>query len=69
MVANSNWIEFVCSLLTRIVKSEPFSISMFSSLGQLLAAGNLPEKTILIVSYYDALHTILFMQKVIVYES
>lgn len=43
MVANNNWIEFVCSLLTRIVKSEPFSISMFSSLGQLLAAGNLPE--------------------------
>lgn len=61
MVANSNWIGIVRSLLTRIVKNEPFSIGMFSSLGQLLAAGNLPEKHILIVSYSETLNKILFI--------
>lgn len=55
MVANSNWIEFVCSLLTRIVKSEPFSIKHVFKFRPALGGRKFAG-----VSYYEALHTILF---------
>lgn len=55
MVANNNWIEFVCSLLTRIVKSEPFYIKHVFKFRPALGGRKFAG-----VSYYDALHTIIF---------